>query len=163
MRLGDSLRRLRRCRLCLQRRGALLLAGPLVQAGVPSRNGRSYDRAALVAETASYVLQQENLYGAFQHPAPGAPHYSRTPAELASHRIVPESLCWDGDTLTGSFEVLPTAAGRALVLAYLLGTELGASLRGWSLPASGASEFQLSTFDVVTEPAFPGCVLHTVE
>lgn len=164
MRLGDSLRRLRCCRQCLKRHGAVLLAGPLVRAAVPSRNGRSYDRAVLVSETASYALRKESHYGTFHHPAPSSPHYARTPAELASHRVVPESLSWDGDdTLTGSLEISPNAAGRALVLAYLLGAELGVSLRGWSLPASGASELQLSTFDVVTEPAFPGCLLHVVE
>ena len=158
-----ALLRLRGVRLSLQRHGTLLLRGPLVQAGVPSLNGRSYERAELEAETATYCERPQAHFGTFGHPSPRSTSFHATPRDVASHRVVASTLHWEGESLTGSLEVLPTAAGAELLLAYLLGETLGVSVRGWSLPADGAQRgFQLAAFDVVRRPAFPGCVLHVV-
>lgn len=78
------------------------------------------------------------------------------------------ALTWRGDALEGVVQALPTAAGAALVCAFVIGAPVGVSTRGWGQmqPAASSSghavvvaDFQLVTFDVVALPATAGAPL----
>ncbi|KAG2440254.1 hypothetical protein HXX76_004366 [Chlamydomonas incerta] len=78
---------------------------------------------------------------------------------------------WKGDQLWGTIEVLPTPSGLLLWELYSRGVKLGVSSRGWaSLRSDPASkcvfvddDFELITFDFVTEPSTRGAYLAPVQ
>jgi hypothetical protein len=74
---------------------------------------------------------------------------------------------WRGNTLWGFIEVLDTPSGRLIKHLYSRGCKLGVSSRGWAslreLPGKDykciMDNFELITFDFVTEPSTRGAWL----
>ena len=74
---------------------------------------------------------------------------------------------WRGNTLWGYIEVLDTPSGRLIKRLYSRGCKLGVSSRGWAslreLPGKDykciMDNFELITFDFVTEPSTRGAWL----
>eukprot|EP00955_Chlamydomonas_euryale_P055806 356225-Chlamydomonas_euryale.AAC.4 len=74
---------------------------------------------------------------------------------------------WRGDTLMGTIEILQTPSGLLLRELYSQGIKLGVSSRGWASLRSDPrhrciyvdDDFELITFDFVTEPSTRGAFL----
>lgn len=73
---------------------------------------------------------------------------------------------WDGDSLMGVIEVLPTPSGNLLMELYREGCQVGVSSRGWaSLKESPRGcitvqgDFELITYELL--PSSPAPLLHT--
>ncbi|KAF5843548.1 hypothetical protein DUNSADRAFT_14464 [Dunaliella salina] len=74
---------------------------------------------------------------------------------------------WKGDQLWGTIEVLPTPSGLLLWELYAQGIKLGVSSRGWASLRTDTrakcvfvdDDFELITFDFVTEPSTKGAYL----
>ncbi len=78
---------------------------------------------------------------------------------------------WRGIQLWGSIEILPTQSGHLLRELYSQGVRLGVSSRGWATlrPSPLGScmyigeDFELITFDFVTEPSTPDAYLLPIQ
>ena len=76
---------------------------------------------------------------------------------------------WQGDDLMGYVEVLPTQAGAMLRDLYVAGNRLGMSSRGWATLKEKdgfiyiEEDFELITFDFVSDPSTDGAYLRPVQ
>ncbi|KXZ48692.1 hypothetical protein GPECTOR_26g595 [Gonium pectorale] len=117
---------------------------------------------------AEHILPGTAL-GELDHPNYASKYFKCLNLPNVSHQVL--EVVWKGDQLWGTIEVLPTPSGLLLWELYSRGVKLGVSSRGWaSLRSDPASkcvfvddDFELITFDFVTEPSTRGAYLAPVQ
>lgn len=150
--------------------GRLFVSGVIQRANRRNRNGRVYPRDVLFRETEKFRLayvETNKALGELDHPNPTSPTFRCLSYNNVSHQVL--EYHWEGDDLVGAVEVLPTPAGRMLLDLYLAGYKLGVSSRGWATLKKVENveyiqdDFELVTFDFVSDPSTSGAYLDPVE
>ena len=147
-----------------QNNGRLIVAGVLQRADAFNQNGRNYPRAVLERESEKYMtlVKEHRALGELDHPDSSVVNLQNT-----SHNII--SMWWNGDDLMGKIEILGTPAGNILKELFRANIRLGISSRGLgSVKELGegkvevANDFELLSFDFVSNPSTQGAFLHPV-
>jgi len=105
--------------------------------------------------------------GELDHPNPSSPNFRSLTLDNVSHRVL--DYYWEGEDLVGYVEVLSTPAGSMLKDLYLTGCQLGMSSRGWATLKERdglvyiQEDFELITFDFVSDPSTEGAFLMPVK
>jgi len=108
-------------------------------------------------------IRNGTALGELDHPSYVSPSFRSINLGNVSHQVL--SLRWVGDNLYGAIEVLPTPSGKLLMELYKSGRQVGVSSRGWASlrDENGCitiqDDFELITFDFVTEPSTQGAFL----
>mmetsp|Transcript_1518 Transcript_1518/g.1727 ORF Transcript_1518/g.1727 Transcript_1518/m.1727 type:complete len:360 (-) Transcript_1518:514-1593(-) len=168
---SDRKKRIQQCQDSInQNGGRLFVYGVLQRANVRNRNGRVYPKAILQREAERFYdshVKPNFALGELDHPNPHSETFRSLTLENVSHRVLDFS--WEGDDLAGYVEVLPTPAGAMLKDLYLAGCRLGMSSRGWATlkEKDGCvyiqDDFELITFDFVSDPSTEGAYLLPVQ
>ncbi len=141
--------------------GKLMLQGVIQRAEMKNQNKRIYPKDILTREIENYqkAVRENRALGELDHP-----ESSTVSLKNVSHVI--REMWWDGDTVNGRIEVLPTPQGKILESIIDSGVTIGISSRGVGSTEKtneGAdrvqSDFQLICFDIVSEPSTPGAYL----
>ncbi|KAG2455019.1 hypothetical protein HYH02_000844 [Chlamydomonas schloesseri] len=152
--------------------GRLYVHGIFARANTRNNNKRVYPKHILEREVsrfeAEHILPGTAL-GELDHPNYASKYFKCLNLPNVSHQVL--EVVWKGDQLWGTIEVLPTPSGLLLWELYSRGVKLGVSSRGWaSLRSDPASkcvfvddDFELITFDFVTEPSTRGAYLAPVQ
>jgi len=145
--------------------GSVRFKGKFQEADIQNKNKRVYSYAILERERARLtpIIEQNRLFGELDHPADSIIHL-----ENASHLIT--KLWWEGSSMLGEGEILPTPAGKILETIIRCGIPVGVSSRGvgsGKQVADGSMvidpSFRLITFDVVADPSTNEAFAHAVE
>lgn len=142
--------------------GKIMLPCILQKAHLKNQNGRIYPKEVLIREVENYikVVSEARALGELDHP-----ETSTVALDRASHII--REIYWEGDTVRGVVEVLPTPKG--LILAQLLeaGVRIGMSSRGIGSTEQTnegtdivQDDYGLICFDAVSEPSTPGAFIN---
>ena len=105
--------------------------------------------------------------GELDHPPPTSATFRSLNLANVSHQVL--DYHWQGDDLMGYVEVLPTQAGAMLRDLYVAGNRLGMSSRGWATLKEKdgfiyiEEDFELITFDFVSDPSTDGAYLRPVQ
>ena len=105
--------------------------------------------------------------GELDHPPPTSPTFRSLNLNNVSHQVL--DYHWKGDDLMGFVEVLPTEAGLMLRDLYCAGYQLGVSSRGWATLKERdgfiyiQDDFELITFDFVSDPSTEGAYLRPLQ
>eukprot|EP00892_Ulva_mutabilis_P006160 jgi/Ulvmu1/3916/UM018_0139.1 len=148
--------------------GRLIVHGLFARANSVNNNMRLYPKKVLVREVRKYVRDQISskcALGELDHPSYCAPTFKHLNLVNLSHQVL--SVRWKGNSLWGFIEVLDTPSGRLVRHLYERGCKLGVSSRGWAslreIPGKPykciMDNFELITFDFVTEPSTRGAWL----
>ncbi|WIA29021.1 hypothetical protein OEZ86_011538 [Tetradesmus obliquus] len=148
--------------------GRLIVHGLFARADTKNTNGRIYPKPILRREVARFKAAHVSCgsaLGELNHPSYYSAYFRSLNLPNVSHQVL--EVHWRGNELWGTIEVLPTPAGLLLWELYSRGIKLGVSSRGWaSVVADPANnrvlvddDFQLITFDFVTEPSNAGAYL----
>ena len=112
-------------------------------------------------------LRHDRALGELDHPPPTSPTFRSLNRENISHQVL--DYHWEGEDLMGYVEVLPTKSGNMLRSLYLAGHQLGMSSRGWATLKEREgftyldSDFELITFDFVSDPSTEGAFLRPLQ
>ena len=145
-------------------------AGILGRANARNRNGRVYPKPLLQREAAAFYerhVRNRRALGELDHPAPTSPTFRCLNDANVSHQVL--DYFWKGDDLMGYVEVLPTQAGGMLRDLYIAGYQLGMSSRGWATLKEEdgyiriQEDFELITFDFVSDPSTEGAYLRPLQ
>lgn len=145
-------------------------AGILGRANARNRNGRVYPKPLLQREAAAFYerhVRNRRALGELDHPAPTSPTFRCLNDANVSHQVL--DYFWKGNDLMGYVEVLPTQAGGMLRDLYIAGFQLGMSSRGWATLKEEdgyiviQEDFELITFDFVSDPSTEGAYLRPVQ
>jgi len=135
--------------------GRVVARGPFAMADVPTANGRVYPRKLWEREIGKLEekVKDRRCVGMLDHPSDG-----KTSLRGASHLIT--GLSFDGDTVVGEAEILPTPDGQILKALIESGVKVGVSSRGTGTTkplGNGKQEvnddYGLMTWDFVADPA----------
>jgi hypothetical protein len=135
--------------------GLTKFRGKFQEADAINKNKRSYPFSVLDENVKKLMetVGQRGLVGELDHPADSIIHF-----EKASHVIT--RLWWEGNTLMGEGEILPTAAGENLKALINSGIRVGISSRGvgsGKVDENGilviGESYKLITFDAVADPS----------
>ena len=139
--------------------GAVILTGKLQEAEAENGNGRRYPVTILKREIELYtkLVMERRALGELDHPEDSVINLKN-----ASHLVT--KVWWDGNTVMGKIEVLPTPSGQTLKSLVQSGVTLGISSRGLGSVDEGNGntvneDFQLICFDIVSEPSTSGAFL----
>ena len=140
--------------------GSVYLVGICQKAGTKNGNGRIYNKPILQREVENYhkMVAERRALGELDHPDDSVINLKN-----ASHLVI--DIWNEGKKVYGKIEVLDTPSGRILKDLIKAGVKLGISSRGLgSLKKSGEKnivqdDFQLISFDMVSEPSTPGAFL----
>lgn len=144
-----------------------IVEGLMQVAGDLNGNGRIYPKNILEREVEKFkktFIAGKNAYGELDHPE--SPIVS---LKNASHVIT--DLWWEGDNLMGRVEVLDTPFGNIVKSILRAGYIIGISSRGTGSVSelndgSGRvvvnDDFDLVTWDFVSNPSVPGAFMHQV-
>lgn len=143
--------------------GNLLVEGILATAEVKNGNGRYYSKNLWEREMNKYneLVQQRRSMGELDHPESSVINLKNV-----SHII--NDWWWDGDSVMGKIEILPTPSGNILKELIKSGVTVGVSSRGMgSLEQRGnvmevQDDFELLCWDFVSTPSNPGSYMHTL-
>ena len=144
-----------------QNGGKLILQGVIQRAEMKNQNKRIYPRGILMREVENYqkAVRENRAVGELDHP-----ESSTVSLKNVSHGI--REMRWDGDTVIGRIEVLPTPQGKILESIIDSGVTIGISSRGVGSTEKTNEgcdmvqhDFQLICFDIVSEPSAPGAYL----
>lgn len=144
-----------------QNGGKLILQGVIQRAEMKNQNKRIYPRGILMREVENYqkAVRENRAVGELDHP-----ESSTVSLKNVSHVI--REMRWDGDTVIGRIEVLPTPQGKILESIIDSGVTIGISSRGVGSTEKTnegcdmvQQDFQLICFDIVSEPSTPGAYL----
>jgi hypothetical protein len=153
--------------LIKEARGAgkrVTLRGIIQKAETKNQNGRIYPRAVLQREMENYAkaVRERRAVGELDHPERSTVNLSEV-----SHLIT--NATWDGDSVMGEIEVLPTPKGKILESLLEAGVTIGISSRGvGSTDKQRTNEgdvdmvnddYQIICYDIVSEPSTPGAYL----
>ena len=142
--------------------GKIMLPCILQKAHLKNQNGRIYPKEVLIREVENYikVVQEARALVELDHP-----ETSTVALDRASHII--REIYWEGDTVRGVVEVLPTPKGQILAQLLDAGVRIGMSSRGvGSTEATNEgtdivqSDYGLICFDAVSEPSTPGAFIN---
>lgn len=140
------------------------LRGIIQKAETKNQNGRIYPRAVLQREMENYAkaVRERRAVGELDHPERSTVNLSEV-----SHLIT--NATWDGDSVMGEIEVLPTPKGKILESLLEAGVTIGISSRGvGSTDKQRTNEgdvdmvnddYQIICYDIVSEPSTPGAYL----
>eukprot|EP00878_Enallax_costatus_P023761 GHUV01025302.1.p1 GENE.GHUV01025302.1~~GHUV01025302.1.p1 ORF type:complete len:234 (+),score=69.75 GHUV01025302.1:263-964(+) len=148
--------------------GRLIVHGLFARTDVKNTNGRIYPKSIMKREVTQFKRQhikQGTALGELNHPSYYSSYFRSLNLPNVSHQVL--EVWWRGRELWGVIEVLPTPAGLLLWELYSKGIKLGVSSRGWASVVVDPStqqmfvdkDFQLITFDFVTEPSNAGAFL----
>eukprot|EP00873_Tetraselmis_striata_P014911 jgi/Tetstr1/435175/TSEL_002631.t1 len=151
--------------------GRLIVGGLLHRANSLNNNRRMYPKSILKREVDRYQqlhMKGGTALGELDHPSYLSPTFRSLNLSNISHQVL--EVYWDGDSLMGVIEVLPTPSGNLLMELYREGCQVGVSSRGWaSLKESPRGcitvqgDFELITFDFVSEPSTQGAFLRPLD
>ncbi|KAG2489869.1 hypothetical protein HYH03_011671 [Edaphochlamys debaryana] len=152
--------------------GRLYVHGIFARANTRNNNKRVYPKHILEREVSRFEAEHivpGTALGELDHPNYASKYFKCLNLPNVSHQVL--EVAWKGDQLWGTIEVLPTPSGLLLWELYSRGVKLGVSSRGWaSLRSDPASkcvfvddDFELITFDFVTEPSTRGAYLAPVQ
>lgn len=149
--------------------GRLVVSGVLQRANAKNQNGRVYPKSILEREVSRYLdneIAQKRALGELDHPESSVVNLRNV-----SHNILECS--WDGDDLVGTVEVLGTPSGNILKELFKAGVTLGISSRGLGSvkplhegddqTVEVQPDFELITFDFVSNPSTHGAFLRPVD
>jgi hypothetical protein len=129
--------------------------GKFQEANAINKNKRMYpfDVLARNIETLEETVSARGLYGELDHPADSIIHLAN-----ASHVVT--KLWWEGNTLMGEGEILPTPSGMILKKFIERGCRIGISSRGVGNGQTNSEgvlvigeSYKLITFDAVADPS----------
>lgn len=135
--------------------GLTKFRGKFQEADAINKNKRSYPFNVLDENVKKLIetINARGLVGELDHPTDSIIHF-----EKASHVIT--KLWWEGTTLMGEGEILPTAAGETLKGLINSGIRVGISSRGvgsGKVDENGilviGESYKLITFDAVADPS----------
>ena len=147
--------------------GKFIVEGLMQVAGDLNGNGRVYPKNILEREIQKFkrtFIAGKNAYGELDHPE--SPIVS---LKNASHVIT--DLWWEGDNVMGRVEVLDTPFGNIVKSILRAGYAIGISSRGTGSvremgDGSGRvvvnDDFDLVTWDFVSNPSVPGAFMNPV-
>ena len=139
-------------------RGNPIVGGILATAEVKNGNGRYYKRSLWQREIDKYMdsVKERRALGELDHPESAVINLKN-----ASHNIV--DIYWDGNTVMGKIEILPTPSGNILKALLESNIKLGVSSRGMGSLKENAEgllevqdDFDLLCWDFVSTPSNPG-------
>jgi hypothetical protein len=145
-------------------RGNPIVEGILATAEVKNGNGRYYSKNLWEREIDKYreLVKENRAMGELDHP-----ESSTINLKNVSHNI--KDMWWDGDSVVGKIEVLPTPSGNILKALIESGVTVGVSSRGMgSLEQRGEilevqDDFELLCWDFVSTPSNPGSYMSLVK
>jgi len=135
--------------------GKCIFRGRFQEANAVNKNKRMYPYDVLAQNVVRLeeAMRGRSLYGELDHPADSIIHLKE-----ASHIVT--KLWWEGNTLMGEGEVLPTPAGIILKKIMEAGGRVGISSRGvgnGQINNEGVlvigESYKLITFDAVADPS----------
>lgn len=135
--------------------GLTRFRGKFQEAEAVNKNNRSYPFGVLDENVKKLqeVVSSRGLVGELDHPTDSIIHF-----EKASHVVT--KLWWEGNTLMGEGEILPTPAGEILKALIGSGVRVGISSRGvgsGKVDENGilviSNSYKLITFDAVADPS----------
>lgn len=145
-----------------EKNGKLFLSGVIQRADVKNQNKRIYPFNILKREMENYskAVKESRAVGELDHP-----ESSTVSLKNVSHVL--REFSWDGTTVLGRIEVLNSLPmGKILEGLVESGVRIGISSRGVGSTESTNegtdvvnSDYQIITFDVVSEPSTPGAYL----
>jgi len=139
-------------------RGNPIVGGILATAEVKNGNGRYYKKSLWQREIDKYMdnVKERRALGELDHPESPVINLKN-----ASHNIV--DIYWDGNTVMGKIEILPTPSGNILKALLESNIRLGVSSRGMGSLQENADgllevqdDFDLLCWDFVSTPSNPG-------
>jgi len=139
-------------------RGNPIVGGILATAEVKNGNGRYYKKSLWQREIDKYMdsVKERRALGELDHPESSVINLKN-----ASHNIV--DIYWDGNTVMGKIEILPTPSGNILKALLESNIRLGVSSRGMGSLQENADgllevqdDFDLLCWDFVSTPSNPG-------
>jgi len=145
-------------------RGNPVVGGILATAEVKNGNGRYYKRSLWEREIDKYMdsVKERRALGELDHPESSVINLKN-----ASHNIV--DIYWDGNTVMGKIEILPTPSGNILKALLESNIRLGVSSRGMGSLQENADgllevqdDFDLLCWDFVSTPSNPGSYMTTL-
>ena len=145
-------------------RGNPIVGGILATAEVKNGNGRYYKRSLWEREIDKYMdsVKERRALGELDHPESSVINLKN-----ASHNIV--DIYWDGNTVMGKIEILPTPSGNILKALLESNIRLGVSSRGMGSLQENADgllevqdDFDLLCWDFVSTPSNPGSYMTTL-
>ena len=129
--------------------------GKFQEANAVNKNKRmyTYDVLAKNLEQLAETVAARGLYGELDHPTDSIIHLANT-----SHVVT--KLWWEGNTLMGEGEILPTPSGMILKKLIEFGCRIGISSRGVGNGQTNSEgvlvigeSYKLITFDAVADPS----------
>ena len=145
-------------------RGNPIVGGILATAEVKNGNGRYYKRSLWQREIDKYMdsVKERRALGELDHPESAVINLKN-----ASHNII--DIYWDGNTVMGKIEILPTPSGNILKALLESNIKLGVSSRGMGSLKENAEgllevqdDFDLICWDFVSTPSNPGSYMKTL-
>ena len=146
--------------------GKLILSGPLQRYGSTNQNQRIYPEDVLKREATKYkntFISENRALGELDHPETSVVNLSNV-----SHNML--DLWWDGNTLMGKLEVLPTPSGNIAKSLLMAGIKLGISSRGMgSVRDLGEGkvevqdDFEIICWDLVSNPSTHGAFMNPIK
>ena len=145
-------------------RGNPIVGGILATAEVKNGNGRYYKRSLWQREIDKYMdsVKERRALGELDHP-----ESAEINLKNASHNIV--DIYWDGNTVMGKIEILPTPSGNILKALLESNIKLGVSSRGMGSLKENAEgllevqdDFDLLCWDFVSTPSNPGSYMKSL-
>ena len=145
-------------------RGNPMVEGILATAEVKNGNGRYYSKDLWDREIDKYMqsVNENRAVGELDHPESSVINLKNV-----SHNI--KDIWWDGDSVMGKIEILPTPSGNILKALIESGITVGVSSRGMgSLEERNGvlevqDDFELLCWDFVSTPSNPGSYMHLTE
>jgi len=142
---------------------SLVVTGVLQRAEAKNQNGRVYPKDILAREVEAYMngpVAENRAMGELDHP-----ESSVINLQNVSHTI--KKCWWDGDSVMGDVEVLPTPAGNILKALFASGITVGISSRGMGSVSENLAEgtvevqddFELLCWDFVSTPSTHGAFM----
>ena len=145
-------------------RGNPIVGGILATAEVKNGNGRYYKKSLWQREIDKYMdnVKERRALGELDHPESAVINLKN-----ASHNII--DIYWDGNTVMGKIEILPTPSGNILKALLESNIKLGVSSRGMGSLKENADgllevqdDFDLLCWDFVSTPSNPGSYMKTL-
>jgi hypothetical protein len=142
------------------RGGGMMLSGKLQEADCENGNQRQYPMAILEREVQKYkeLVQDHRALGELDHPDSSIINLVNV-----SHMIT--EVWMDGKTVMGKCKVLDTPSGQILRALVESGVKIGISSRGMGSVTERMGktivedDFQLISFDIVSEPSTPNAFM----
>lgn len=134
------------------------LRGVCAECDSPTRNGRTYSKKlwekVLKSETFNEYLNTKCLFGELNHPE------DRLDTDISKAAVALREISFEGNSVIGTFDILPTPCGEILKTLCNYGSQLGVSSRGGGevLMKEGKEfvdeeSYDFVAFDIVALPA----------